>query len=285
MPEPLVVYTDLDGTLLDHFTYDWSAAAPMLARLSREGIPVVLVTSKVRGEVAELVQALDNPHPYIVENGAITVVPEGYFGEAQIDPRSPRQPVQVQFHGPTREQLTEQVLQVRERLGLKFRTFGELGFAGIAEHTGLSLEAAARADDREASEPLLWQEQDPMALTRFEEALAEHGLRCVRGGRFVHVLGPVDKARAVAMLHGQFERRLPQAPRRVVLGDGPNDLAMLAQADVAVVIPGHHGHDMTMQTEATVLRPSHAGPVGWAEAMGQILTRFGYDRANANEGD
>lgn len=282
MPEPLVVYTDLDGTLLDHFTYDWSPAAPMLARLARLGIPVVMVTSKARGEVSELAQALDNPHPYIVENGAISVMPVGYFGEAGIHPRGPREPVEVQYHGPTRAQLTEQVLQLRERLGLKFETFGELGYDGIAQHTGLSLQAAARADDREASEPLLWLEEDALALVRFRQALRERNLNCVRGGRFVHVLGPVDKARAVAMMHGQYERRMAQTPRRAVLGDGPNDLAMLAQADVAVVIPGHHDQDMTLPEDARaeVLRPAHAGPQGWAEAMEHVLERYGYDETS-----
>lgn len=31
---PLLVFTDLDGTLLDHESYDWSPARPALNRLS-----------------------------------------------------------------------------------------------------------------------------------------------------------------------------------------------------------------------------------------------------------
>ncbi|MEM7522055.1 MAG: mannosyl-3-phosphoglycerate phosphatase, partial [Pseudomonadota bacterium] len=39
---PLCVFTDLDGTLLDHETYHWTAAAPALAALAAVNAPVIL---------------------------------------------------------------------------------------------------------------------------------------------------------------------------------------------------------------------------------------------------
>jgi len=50
----LVVFTDLDGTLLDEETYSWEAAEPALAMLRERGIPWVMVTSKTRAEVEVL---------------------------------------------------------------------------------------------------------------------------------------------------------------------------------------------------------------------------------------
>jgi ribonucleotide monophosphatase NagD (HAD superfamily) len=49
MPSPLV-FTDLDGTLLDHDTYDWTPARDALDRLTRAGIPVVFTSSKTAAE-------------------------------------------------------------------------------------------------------------------------------------------------------------------------------------------------------------------------------------------
>jgi mannosyl-3-phosphoglycerate phosphatase len=40
------VFTDLDGTLLDHETYSWEAARPALERLELSGILWILVTRK-----------------------------------------------------------------------------------------------------------------------------------------------------------------------------------------------------------------------------------------------
>ena len=63
-----LVVTDLDGTLLDH-VYDFSAAAPLLGELERQGIPVVPCTSKTAEEVEQFQAAAGLSSPYIVENG------------------------------------------------------------------------------------------------------------------------------------------------------------------------------------------------------------------------
>ena len=65
----LVVFSDLDGTLLDHYTYSFEDARPALGRLRAAGVPLVLCTSKTRAEIAPLRDALRNTHPFISENG------------------------------------------------------------------------------------------------------------------------------------------------------------------------------------------------------------------------
>lgn len=42
----IIVFTDLDGTLLDHDTYGFEPARPALAMLARKKIPVTLNSSK-----------------------------------------------------------------------------------------------------------------------------------------------------------------------------------------------------------------------------------------------
>jgi mannosyl-3-phosphoglycerate phosphatase len=77
---PLVVFTDLDGTLLDHATYFFEPARPALDALAEAGIPVVLCTSKTRAETGRWRAALGNADPFIVENGGAAFVPADYFG-------------------------------------------------------------------------------------------------------------------------------------------------------------------------------------------------------------
>lgn len=40
--QPLLVFSDLDGTLLDSHSYDWQPAAPWLSRLREANVPVIL---------------------------------------------------------------------------------------------------------------------------------------------------------------------------------------------------------------------------------------------------
>ena len=80
MPDlPLLVVSDLDGTLLDHTTYAFDAARAALERLRDARVPLVLCTSKTRAEVEPIRAALRNAHPFIVENGGGVFVPLGYF--------------------------------------------------------------------------------------------------------------------------------------------------------------------------------------------------------------
>ena len=69
MARPLV-FTDLDGTLLDHHTYRFDEAAEMLEYLKARDIPLIIVTSKTRPEVLKLQQKLGIRAPFIVERAA-----------------------------------------------------------------------------------------------------------------------------------------------------------------------------------------------------------------------
>ena len=73
-----IVFTDLDGSLLDFDRYSFEGARPSLDRLKRLDIPVVFTTSKTRREVEVLRRETGIDAPFIVENGAAVYVPPFY---------------------------------------------------------------------------------------------------------------------------------------------------------------------------------------------------------------
>lgn len=73
----LVVFTDLDGTLLDRATFRFDAAMPALERLRKLGASVVLVSSKTQEEVEAWRQELQNLDPFAVENGGAVFAEHG----------------------------------------------------------------------------------------------------------------------------------------------------------------------------------------------------------------
>ncbi len=75
----VVVFSDLDGTLLEIGDYPLREAEPALQRLRSEGIPLVLCTSKTFAEVEWYRDRLRNTHPFIVESGGAIYIPKGYF--------------------------------------------------------------------------------------------------------------------------------------------------------------------------------------------------------------
>jgi mannosyl-3-phosphoglycerate phosphatase len=74
-----LVFSDLDGTLLDHDTYSFEAALPAIRLLKEKKIPLIICTSKSSGEINRLRPLIGNIDPFISENGGGIFIPEGYF--------------------------------------------------------------------------------------------------------------------------------------------------------------------------------------------------------------
>lgn len=261
----LVVFTDLDGTLLDHDSYDWSPASPALSQLREHRFPLILNSSKTAPEIERLRTELGNDDPYIVENGAAVVVPPNYFEPAERE---------VKTFGASRDRVLAVLAECRAE-GFRFRGFADMTVDDVVACTGLAPESAGQAMDRLATEPLLWEDSEA-ALAVFRQRLAERDLQLRRGGRFFHAMGGFDKADGLRWLMRRYRQLCMTELRSVALGDSPNDWQMLAAADIAVVIrsacpvselPGQH---------PSTIYSSHCGPTGWNECVLSILDQHGY---------
>jgi mannosyl-3-phosphoglycerate phosphatase len=258
-PPPLLVFTDLDGTLLDHETYGWAPARPALARLAAIRAVVIPATSKTRAEVAPLMAEMGLTGPAIVENGAGAI----------------RMPAGATSPPPCIDRIRAAIASLPAEIRLPFQSFGNMTSREVAARTGLPMAAAARARAREFSEPGAWT-GGHAALAAFEAALAPHGLTLRQGGRFMHVLHGVDKAQRMA----EIIAALGPCPV-IALGDAPNDAEMLQAADIAIMVPNPSGPPPF--TAATM--PAHAilapgpGPAGWAAAIGIALDALGLSAA------
>lgn len=268
-----MVFSDLDGTLLDHDTYEWSAAAPSLDALRARNIPVVLISSKTLAELEQIRDAMGLTSPVVAENGAAVDVADGELGATWTP-----SPLSV-----SRAQIAQALAQMRQELGIRCRAFAELGVEGIVKATGLRPEQAALANTRQASEPLLWQDTEE-ALTAFMAAAESYGLRCVRGGRFVHLMGRTDKAEAMTRLVSAYAKTRGKPVRSIALGDSPNDLGMLRAADVAILIPGpgaaSRGMAEALREHSHLIMAPTPGPAGWHAAIQSLLTDLDTEHQN-----
>lgn len=261
---PLVVFTDLDGTLLNHHDYSWQDAAGALGRLNHLGIPWILNSSKTRAEMVQLRHELGNAHPFVTENGAAVHVPAGYF--------EPEAPAAVELLGPPRRDMLRTLHALRTEHGFDFLGFADMSLEALRRHTGLDAAAARNAAERDGTEPLLWRDttRPPEAL---RTALEAEGLRLVRGGRFFHAMGDIHKGRATQWLIDRYRQHSPGVVS-VALGDSPNDLEMLRTVDYSVVIPRASGEPLDPGPLTHLLRAPRPGAAGWGWAMEHLLDQL-----------
>lgn len=255
MPRHLL-FTDVDGTLLDAETYRPDAARPGLAAARAAGAPVILNTSKTEPEARALAAELGLDAPFAVENGGGIYVPPGYFGDGGAEG--------LLALGAAHAEILAALDELRG--AFRFRGLSSLSDRAAEAACGLPAGAVAPARERRFSEPLLW-DDDRARLDAFAAALAERGLALRRGDRFVHAMGDTDKALAVARLAPRYRARWPDAVS-VGLGNGPNDLGMLAAADVAVVIRNPNGRDIQYPGARV---PAGHGPAAWSRAVRALL--------------
>ena len=78
---PYLVFTDLDGTLLDE-QYRFDAALPAIEALRERSVPLVLASSKTLAEMVPLALSLNLTAPFIAENGGVIGFPQRWKSPA-----------------------------------------------------------------------------------------------------------------------------------------------------------------------------------------------------------
>lgn len=270
----LLVVTDLDATLLDA-AYRWEAARPALDALRAAGGVLSLASSKTLAEMMPLAREIGADGPLVAENGGVLAVPTGARWAALAADAPEHDGWRVAVRGLPRARILEEAHGLRASRGAKFRGFADWTDAQVARATGLTEADAALARDRLATEPVRW-EGTLNGWDAFARGLAEGGVRTLRGGKFVHLMGAHDKADGLREIAAAL--RETGAPWRVVaLGDSPNDAAMLDAADVAVVVPHAGGPRVAVRRGDTIVA-SAPGPAGWNEAVLGVLRGLEFSR-------
>ncbi len=269
----LVIFSDLDGSLLDHANYRWQAARRALSALRRFKVPLVLATSKTRVEVMPLWRRLDLRAPFAVENGGAIYVPANYFPFPLKRSRQVGREWLRIAGNVGRDRLRIALARAARRAKVSIRGFSQMGAQEVALRTGLSLLEARRARKREFDEPFVILDGGTRAWIRLARAIQREGLRATRGSRFFHIHGRRDKGEAVRKLTAWFREAQEQGLRTAGLGDSPNDIPLLRAVDLPFLVarPGGRYDAETLRAVPGIKRAGGVGPEGWNRAVLKLL--------------
>ncbi|MEQ8997316.1 MAG: HAD-IIB family hydrolase [Coleofasciculus sp. B1-GNL1-01] len=269
MKKFLIIFTDLDGTLLDSETYSYQKAIPVLNTLKDNQVPVIPVTSKTRLEVETLCQSLKLNHPFIVENGSGIFVPLDY-NPLTLPKSNPWAGYHLHRLGCTYAEARRGLEKIATVLNEPLRGFGDMSEAEICHLTGLSWDEAKQAKAREFTEPFLT--PDKTTPERLNEIVQDLGYRIVVGDRFCHLIGAgAGKGKAVQWLVDSYQSAQPDAKITTLgLGNSPNDLEMLEAVDIPIIVPGNKGIHPGLSGKGWQVAPA-PGSQGWAEVVRGVV--------------
>jgi mannosyl-3-phosphoglycerate phosphatase len=265
-----LVFTDLDGTLLEHETYSFEPALPAISSLKKKNIPLIICTSKTRAEIEEIRLQLENIHPFISENGGAIFVPKNYFFHRLKFKREDSNYFIVELGTPYKK-IRKAFNQMRPLFPEKLKGFGDLSSKEVAHLCGFSLDQAKLAKKREYDEPFILENE--ASQEAIQESARRLNLNISQGGRFYHLTGQNDKGKAILMLRDIYKVKSKNL-KTIALGDSFNDLPMLKVVDFPILVKKPDGsYDPSVKLDNIILA-SGAGPTGWSDALLKLLDKL-----------
>lgn len=261
MAPSIIIFTDLDGTLIGFDDFSPGPAGDAVEKLVAAGVDVIPVSSKTAPEIRKLLDGLGLALSFVVENGAAVHLsrPGGYDVHPLVSLSS--------------DDIMAGVERLPKNLAEGFVPLLGMSTRDQEEVLGLSGAALKDALRREYSQPFVWQGAEE-ALQHFTSALAEQGIETTKGGRLFHLGGGASKVKAMDWVVAERERQSGSKPITIALGDSPNDRSMLEHADLAGVVrlPGREPMVLSRDDCLTSRRPA---PEGWVELVSDLLPKAG----------
>lgn len=253
-----LVFSDLDGTLLDHDTYGYEEAREGMELLRNQNAQLILVSSKTVPEMERIHREMGLSAPFIFENGGGIFWPDR--GEELL--------------GLTCGELKKNRDALESALGGPVRFITEMEADEIASLTGLSPERARLSQQRTTSMPFIVPSGRRIGIDEMNEinmALHDAGLQVTKGGRFYHLISrQSDKGAAIASVIEYYRRRGASRLKTVGIGDSENDIPMFKSVDIPVVVRKKDGSVIATGI-GHIVETTAVGPAGFTEAVKRIL--------------
>jgi mannosyl-3-phosphoglycerate phosphatase len=154
-----VVFSDIDGTLIDIFTGQFNTTVKFVDQLREYGIPLVLCSSKTEAEQIELRRMANVSDPFIVENGGAVFIPLGYF-ENMSNYESKYSVIetdnfQIIELGKPASQIKSALQKIRASSEFKFKSLSDLSVDEISIVTEMPADAVCRMIQRKYGESIV----------------------------------------------------------------------------------------------------------------------------------
>ena len=275
----VIIFTDLDGTLLDRDTYSFAPAQSALDVIRKKGIPLVFSSSKTRAEIELYRERAGNDHPFIAENGGAVFVPSRYFSFRFPYDRECDGYLVFEL-GTLHVKLVETLNVVKKETGISIKGFSDLSKEELFSLCGLSGTEAEFARKREYDEPFIIEGKESH-VDVVRRKIEEKGMQYAWGGRFHHILGNNDKGKAVEILKELYENQFFSIST-LGIGDSTNDYPMLAAVD----------HPFLLRDKESSLPKVPSGEPAWVIVDGtgpavwnKVILNFLECRRNGSGGD
>ena len=258
----ILIFTDLDGSLLHRDTFKFDEIKDYLKILLSQGIFIIPNTSKTEKEILEFNNELGSDLPYISENGA------AINGLNLLNSNLPKELI-LSREKNNLIKIFENSIPVN--LQNKCKWLSDMDKKKQSLIFGLGDEKLKMALDRKYTIPFLF-EGNKSEKNELFRILKSENLAAQEGGRVINLTDKVNKAKALNVFVRFFKKNNKNV-KTIAVGDNYNDLDMLKTSDFpCLVFNDKFTLDEIPINNITITnKPS---PEGWADVIKKALVKI-----------
>jgi mannosyl-3-phosphoglycerate phosphatase len=267
-----VIFTTVEGALLDSGSRSWAPAADALAEISRRRTPLVLSSRGTRAELEPFRRKIEHSHPFITESGGGLFLPDGYFSLALEGAARAGRYFCAPFGQPYAA-VTQALAEIAAKARASVVGYSQLSARELAPNTGESPREAELARQREFSERFFFAGNVEKSATRFAKIAREKHWDTVPGEPFWELRSGNDEGRAVRYSMRLYRTSMRSRLRSVGIGCGTGDLSLLLSVDHPIILPDSRNivnPDLVARLPDAILGEAPGAP-GWNEVVLRLL--------------
>ena len=261
-----LIFTDLDGTLLDHENYSFGTNKKMISTIINNKNEIIFNTSKTFSECKKLLKELKLLNmPFSTENGAVIYFPKTRFNKIKNS---------SSFEGYWRIRIAKltsknwhQFLQLKQKK-YNFLIAQDLSPKILKKYTNLN--NTNMMLDREASQIILWEDK-LTKLKQFKKDLkSEKDGVLIIGSRFMQISSICNKRIAKKLISHAYDIQFHDkySINTIALGDSKNDIEMLNSCKYSCLIKNSSdAYPKLRPNKKNVFKSSKLAPDGWSEVL------------------
>ena len=259
----IIIFTDLDGSLLDKQTFKFDVIENYFRELILEGIIIILNSSKTEAELIDFNKRNNFNLCFISENGS------SIHNLDLINKKFPNQISLSRSYDKIYKTYNENVSLHLKR---KIKLILKLDAKEQQKILGLPLDKLSLALKRMHTIPIQFNGNE-IEKNIFTKTICEIGLSAQSGGRIINIGDDTNKFKAMSKALSLISKEIDDEIVTIGVGDNHNDIEMLKHTDYPCLVKNESFNASLIDID-NLIKSIEPSPEGWADVIKTAIQKI-----------
>ena len=259
----IIIFTDLDGSLLDKDTFKFDEIEDYFKDLISEGIKIIPNSSKTEAELLDFNKQYNLNLPFISENGS------SIHGLNLIHKNLPNK---ISISRPVDQIILIYNEIIPNNLKQKVNFILKLNYKEQEKIFGLPSTKMMLATKRNYSLPIQFMGNE-IEKNEFFKIINDVGLTVQTGGRIMNICDNVNKSIAMSKSLQLISKELDNEIITIGVGDNENDIEMIKKSNYPCLVKNDNFNSSLIDID-NLIKSSEPSPRGWSDVIKTAIQKI-----------